>query len=68
MEGDVVMYRITDKERKTAAKEGRKDDRILGLGVITGEGLVHALCQRSDGSIEHFIDEDQDAIQGNVIL
>lgn len=68
MEGDVVIYRITAKEKETAAKEGRKEDRVLGIGVITGEGNVHALCQREEGSNEHFIDEDQDAIPGKILI
>lgn len=62
MEGDVVEFIITAQQRaKGQLPPG--DGRVLGLGVVTGLGLIQPLCQRKADDPLLFWDEDQDAIE-----
>jgi hypothetical protein len=57
MEGDVVEYRLTQRERLPAG-----DQRVLGLGVVTFELKIHPLCQRKSDDPLLYYDEEQDAL------
>lgn len=59
----MVEYLITDAQR-AKGQLPPNDTRKLGLGVINAFGAIHPLCRRNDGSEELFVDEDQDAIEG----
>lgn len=63
MEGDIVEYIITPRQREKGQLPPG-DARALGLGVVNFELRIHPLCQRKADEALLYYDEDQDALDG----
>lgn len=63
MEGDVVEYLITHRQRQKGQLPAG-DRRVLGLGVVNFIGQIHPLCKRKEDDPLLYYDEEQDVLDG----